>query len=114
MTVGEMQSLLVSLESQLQALETKAGITTNSSSYIFTRNLTIGSRGMDVQALQHYLNTHGFPVNSTLTYAGSLGYETQYFGTATQAALAEFQKSVSITPAVGYFGSITMAWVNGH
>jgi len=88
MTVGEMQSLLVSLESQLQALETKAGITTNSSSYIFTRNLTIGSRGMDVQALQHYLNTHGFPVNSTLTYAGSLGYETQYFGTATQAALS--------------------------
>jgi len=112
MTVAEMQSLLVSLETELQALKAKAGIT--SSSYAFTRNLTIGLRGPDVQALQHYLNTHGFPVVTTSTYAGSLGYETQYFGKATQAALAEFQKSVGISPAVGFFGPITRVWVNGH
>ena len=108
-----MESLLASLETQLQALEVQAGITTNAfSSYAFTRNLTIGSKGSDVETLQHYLNTHGFPVVVTSNYAGSLGYETEYFGTATQAALAEFQKSVGISPAVGYFGSITRKYLN--
>jgi peptidoglycan hydrolase-like protein with peptidoglycan-binding domain len=45
-------------------------------------------------------------------YAGSLGYETQYFGRNTQMALAKFQKSVGIAPAVGFFGPITRAYVN--
>jgi peptidoglycan hydrolase-like protein with peptidoglycan-binding domain len=102
------------LLAELQVLEARAGTPSSSSPYVFTRNLTIGSKGSDVETLQHYLNTHGFPVNSTPTYAGSLGYETQYFGKATQSALAEFQKSVGIKPASGYFGPITRAYVNGH
>lgn len=114
-STSSLQAQLDMLLAELQALEAKAGITTNaSSSYTFTRNLTIGSKGSDVEALQHYLNTHGFPVNATPTYAGSLGYETQYFGKATQTALAEFQKSVGISPAVGFFGPITRAYVNGQ
>jgi peptidoglycan hydrolase-like protein with peptidoglycan-binding domain len=63
---------------------------------------------------RHYLNTHGFPVVATSTYAGSLGYETQNFGVSTQAALAKFQKSVGIAPAVGYFGPVTRTYVNSH
>jgi peptidoglycan hydrolase-like protein with peptidoglycan-binding domain len=115
-----LEGLLAQLETELQVLlrETAAqGITipgVTSSSFTFTRNLTIGSKGPDVEVLQHYLNTHEFPVVSTPGYAGSLGYETEYFGAKTQVALAKFQKSVDIVPAVGYFGPITRAWVNGH
>jgi parallel beta-helix repeat protein len=113
-STSSLQAELNTLLAELQALETQAGITSSSSPYVFTRNLTIGSKGSDVETLQHYLNTRGFPVNSTPTYAGSLGYETQYFGKATQTALAEFQKSVGISPAVGFFGPITRAYVNAH
>jgi hypothetical protein len=114
-STSSLQAEIDTLLAELQTLEARAGITTNASSlYVFTRNLTIGSKGSDVEALQHYLNTHGFSVVATPTYAGSLGYETQYFGVNTQAALAEFQKSVGISPAVGYFGPITRAYVNAH
>jgi hypothetical protein len=120
-TTAGLQALLASLETELDTLLQQAaaqGITipgvASSSPFNFTRNLMIGSKGSDVEALQHYLNTHGFPVNATPTYAGSLGYETQYFGKATQTALAEFQKSVGISPAVGFFGPITRAWVSAH
>ena len=107
------------LEGELQTLlkeATAQGITipgVASSSFTFTRNLTMGSKGLDVAALEHYLNTHGFPVVSTSTYAGSLGYETQYFGVKTQTALARFQASNGI-PSTGFFGPITRGWVNGH
>jgi hypothetical protein len=71
----------------------------------FTRNLTVGSVGADVQALQQFLNGHGFTVSSSGN--GSPGHETTYFGPATQAALARFQKAEGISPAAGYFGAIT-------
>jgi hypothetical protein len=111
MTMPQMESLLTSLEAELNALEAQAGIST---SFTFTHNLSLGMRGADVQALQHYLNTHGFPVVTTPTYAGSLGYETKYFGVATEKALSLFQMSVGIKPDSGYFGPITRAWANGH
>lgn len=114
-----LEALLGSLQSELKGLLAQAaaqGITipgVASSSLTFTRNLTLGSRGPDVASLEHYLNTHGFAVVSTPGYAGSLGYETQYFGVKTQAALADFQKSVGIA-ATGYFGPITRAYLNAH
>ena len=80
----------------------------------FARNLTLGSSGTDVKALQQYLNTHGFPVNTIPGNAGSLGYETEYFGIKTQEALAAFQSSVGITPSVGYFGPKTRAYIDVH
>jgi peptidoglycan hydrolase-like protein with peptidoglycan-binding domain len=111
LTIAQMESLLASLEAELQALEAEAGGGT--APYAFTRDLTIGSTGPDVKALQQYLNSHGFPVVSTPGYAGSLGYETEHFGPATAQALALFQASVGITPASGYFGPKTMAYLNG-
>jgi hypothetical protein len=71
----------------------------------FTKNLTIGSDGEDVRALQVFLNTHGFPVS--LTGPGSTGNETNFFGLLTKAALAKFQAANGISPALGYFGPIT-------
>jgi hypothetical protein len=115
------EALLTSLESELRGLLSQAaaqGISVpdvaSFSSFTFTRNLTIGSKGADVAALQHYLNTHNFSVVSTPGYAGSFGYETKYFGVNTQAALARFQKSVDIAPPFGYFGPITRTYVNAH
>lgn len=75
----------------------------------FSRNLTVGSSGLDVQTLQKYLNAKGFTV--ALTGPGSPGNETSFFGALTRAALARFQKANNISPAVGYFGPITRAFV---
>ncbi len=76
----------------------------------FTRNLDTGMTGEDVKQLQIYLNAKGFKVAAS--GAGSLGNETTRFGVGTKAALARFQASVKISPAVGYFGSTTRAYVN--
>ncbi len=79
----------------------------------FTKNLFLGMRDPEVRSLQHYLNTNGFPVVSVPTYAGSLGYETEYFGMDTKLALEKFQASHGI-PATGYFGPLTRAWIAEH
>jgi len=77
--------------------------------YQFIRDLEYGSQGQDVYQLQKYLNQNGFIVSAT--GAGSIGNETTYFGTATQAALINFQKHNGL-PAYGYFGPLTRAVVN--
>lgn len=69
----------------------------------FSRDLTIGSMGADVTALQNFLITKGFGIP-----AGATGY----FGAQTQAALARYQAANSIAPAAGYFGPITRSHVN--
>jgi peptidoglycan hydrolase-like protein with peptidoglycan-binding domain len=75
-----------------------------------TRDLTVGSSGSDVSALQAFLISQAKgPAASALGAAGATGY----FGSLTQAALAEYQKAVGITPASGYFGPITRAYLNG-
>ncbi|TSC82651.1 MAG: Uncharacterized protein G01um101420_174 [Parcubacteria group bacterium Gr01-1014_20] len=76
----------------------------------FTRDLTLGSTGDDVKALQQWLNSSGFPVSAS--GAGAPGSETTYFGARTQAALAKYQAAKGITPSVGYFGPKTRAFVN--
>ena len=69
-------------------------------------NFTLGSRGESVWALQVFLI-----VNNLLTPTGpaatQLTNPTSYFGVHTQAALAEYQASASLTPAAGYFGPKT-------
>jgi peptidoglycan hydrolase-like protein with peptidoglycan-binding domain len=77
---------------------------------IFTRDLTLNSQGTDVYALQRFLNARGHTVSST--GAGSPGKETNVFGSLTRQALIRFQTSVGITPAIGYFGPLTRAFIN--
>jgi surface protein len=84
----------------------------SSTTSIFTRNLNKGMSGEDVRALQIYLNTHGFVIAPS--GPGSLGNETLLFGELTRLALAKFQASKNILPALGYFGSLTRAYVGGH
>lgn len=84
----------------------------NTSPFMFTRDLRLGSTGEDVKALQQFLNTHGYAV--ALTGIGSKGSETSYFGPRTKIALAKFQAGNSITPAAGYFGPKTRSLVNAQ
>ena len=108
-----MQDLLVSLETQLQALEVEAGSQTPSTTalFTFTRNLQVGMMGADVKQLQLFLiSQNAGPAARKLKAHGA----TQTFAILTKAALVEFQKSVDITPASGYFGPITRTWVNAH
>jgi hypothetical protein len=69
----------------------------------FTRDLTIGSSGADVKALQNWLIAHGFAIP-----AGATGY----FGPQTQTALIKFQIANGISPAVGYFGPLSRSKIS--
>jgi peptidoglycan hydrolase-like protein with peptidoglycan-binding domain len=72
---------------------------------MFTNDLTLGSRGNQVQCLQTALNDLGYPVATS--GPGSKGHETTYFGKETKNAVSQFQKDNHISPAVGYFGPET-------
>lgn len=74
----------------------------------YTRDLELGMKGDDVRILQTFLiGQNKGPRAQALAQVGATGY----FGPLTQAALAEYQAAVGITPAVGYFGSRTRAHV---
>ena len=70
--------------------------------YNFTKNLTIGSTGTDVTALQNLLIADGY-----LTAA-----PTGYFGGLTQAAVKKFQAAHKISPQSGYVGALTRVALN--
>ncbi len=104
-------SALLAQIAQLQAqLGTGTGTSTATCAITFARNLTTGSVGTDVKALQQFLNAKGYMVAAS--GAGSMGMETMTFGSLTTKALAKFQAANAISPAVGYFGPITRAKVN--
>ncbi|MBI5079227.1 peptidoglycan-binding protein [Candidatus Wolfebacteria bacterium] len=71
---------------------------------IFTRDLAFDYQGEDVKKLQEFLRIRKFFDHRTTTY----------FGHITQKALADYQKSVGISPAVGYFGPKTRTLVNAE
>jgi hypothetical protein len=72
------------------------------SSYKFTRDLQTGVSGKDVVQVQEFLIAQGFAIP-----AGATGY----FGSQTRTALVAFQKAHGITPAAGYFGPKTKAFI---
>ena len=98
LTVAEIQAQIMQLQAALAALTGGGG-----ASVTFTTDLTIGSRGTDVTALQNWLISRGFSIP-----AGATGY----FGTQTRAAVAAWQASANISPPVGYFGPISRSVVN--
>lgn len=70
-------------------------------SYVFTLNLSLGSTGPEVTALQTKLASLGF---LTVTPTG-------YFGTLTQTAVMAYQRSKNIPP-LGIVGPMTRASLN--
>lgn len=74
-------------------------------------NLGKGSRGDDVRILQEFLIAQNKgPMAQELAYVGA----TSSFGPLTRGALAEFQISVGIKPALGNFGGITREYLGAH
>lgn len=72
-------------------------------SFAFARNMTLGSRGADVSALQQILITAGFL---------KITSPSSYFGPLTKTSLSAWQTSAGITPASGYFGPISRNKIN--
>ncbi len=78
---------------------------------IMSPDLEFGAIKEEVRVLQRFLNSQGFAVNPETGGPGSAGYETNYFGSLTQQALARFQAAHNILPSVGYFGPKTKAFI---
>ena len=94
------------VKASLEGTATTGSVTSTAVS-VFKSNLTVGSLGSEVKALQEYLNAKGYTVATS--GAGSPGNETTTFGSLTKAALMKYQKAKGITPAAGYFGPKTRA-----
>ncbi|MBI5134390.1 MAG: peptidoglycan-binding protein [Candidatus Taylorbacteria bacterium] len=63
-------------------------------------DLTVGATGQGVVVLQGLLSEMGY-----LNIPSSV--PMGYFGSLTKSALARYQTSESVSPAVGYFGPVT-------
>lgn len=95
-------SLDASKAAAIRALVT--GGSAPAASVSFSRNLTVGSTGSDVTALQQFLVSRGF-----LTMPAGTAYG--YFGALTKSAVAAYQASTGL-PSTGYFGPMTIAKIS--
>ena len=103
-STADLQAQIAALLAQINSLQSKLGTASVSTSgYNFATNLTLGSKGADVTALQNVLISGGFL---------KIAAPTAFFGPMTKAAVAAWQKANSITPAVGYVGAISRAKLN--
>jgi len=103
-TTADLQAQIAALLAQIQQLQGQLG--TSGSTTVnanFTRDLTVGSKGADVSALQQILISKGFLAISA---------PTGFFGALTKAAVAKWQASAGISPAAGYFGPKSRAFIN--
>jgi hypothetical protein len=73
------------------------------------QNLTIGSMGSNVWALQVFLIMNN--IISPTAQGLKLVDPTGYFGTITRGALASYQANVGITPPSGFLGPKTRAYL---
>ena len=99
---AQINALLATIAAlQAQLAGTTGGSTgTTTTACTFTRDLTVNSEGADVTCLQNYLTATGHFTHPTAT---------GFFGPITRTAVAAWQAANGVTPAVGYFGSISRA-----
>ncbi len=104
-TTADLQAQIAALLAQIQQLQSQLNTAQgggSSSAYNFTRDLTVGSKGADVTALQQLLISKGYLAVSA---------PTGYFGSLTKAAVAKWQAAVGLSPAAGYFGPKSRAFL---
>lgn len=120
--IAQLQAQLASLMGQLGG--STAGTTSSTApaacaGISFTRNLTLGSQGTDVQCLQAMLNQDP-ATQVAASGVGSAGNETMYFGGLTRTAVVAFQNKyaaevlapVGLTAGTGFVGASTRAKLN--
>lgn len=78
---------------------------------VFPKDLSFGMTDPDVRHLQRVFNADP-RTRVALTGPGSPGFETDYFGVLTKAAVVKFQALHSISPQSGYVGPLTRAVLN--
>jgi len=101
---------LVKIEAQKEAslLKEDTGSELANISKLIKRDLKLGMKGSDVEALQEFLiEAKAGPQALALAKMGA----TAYFGNQTKKALAEYQSKAGIAPASGYFGPKTKEYV---
>ncbi len=76
--------------------------------YAFKTNLTVGSTGADVVALQTWLISSGYSIPSVVAKTAAPGY----FGSQTKTAVQAYQTANKI-PSTGFVGPLTLASLNG-
>lgn len=104
-TVADLQAQIAALLTQISALSGGATVPPASSGYVFTKDLTVGSTGADVTALQNILISKGHLVIPATTPLG-------YFGTLTGDAVVAWQREVGISPTAPRFGPQSRATMN--
>lgn len=99
MTLSQLVDLFISLGiiSSDKAAAAKAAISSSASSMVFSKDLTVGSSGDEVSALQNKLGVS--PASG-------------YFGSITKAAVMKFQSENGV-PSTGFVGPLTRAKLNG-
>lgn len=118
-SISALQQQINQLLAQIAVLQAQLGGVSGTCSANFTRNLGVGSSGADVLALQKFLNRSA-DTRLGVSGAGSPGFETQYYGPITAAAVSKFQvkyRSEILTPSglvnpTGYFGPSSRAKAN--
>jgi len=103
-TATELQAQIDALMAQISALTGSTDSGAGSAGCTFTRSLTLGSEGSDVNCLQNYLTSTG--------HFNFSGGSTGYFGSVTASAVAAWQGANGVSPAVGYFGPVSQAKYN--
>src|SRR3989344_1941079 len=88
--ISDLQAMIAQLTAQINSLS--GGTTPVSGGYTFSTNLTVGSRGADVTALQDVLISKGYLTVPAGTVLG-------YFGSLTKAAVMAWQQEAGISPA---------------
>lgn len=101
MTATELQAEIARLTALIAQI---SGGSTASAGYQFNTNLTVGSTGADVVALQDWLSAKGYLSIPAGTSKG-------YFGQLTKTAVAAYQASAGL-PATGFVGPQTRAKLN--
>lgn len=97
----------ISLKAAIIALAIVA-VGASTANAAFSTNLTVGSTGADVSALQSWLISKGFSIPSISSGAATPGY----FGSQTKAAVVAYQASVGL-PSTGFVGPLTRGILNG-
>ncbi len=119
MSLEDLIAMVNTLQSQLSGGDDMMVSTSSVCPYNWTRSLNMGDTGSDVMMLQKFLNSMPETMVAA-SGAGSAGMETEYYGPATGAAVANFQmkyRSEILSPLglvnpTTFFGNSTRAQAN--